>query len=60
MEPLNLLVSLSHFANAKPTIPPKQRKRRATTKPNPAEPPHASHTTGPRRALDWFRTTTAR
>lgn len=54
MEPLNLMVSLSHFANPKRTIPPKPKRR---AKANPA----ARHrATTARRALHWLRTTTAR
>lgn len=57
MEPLNLMVSLSHFADPKPTIPPKQPRRRATTKPQASE-PHRG--TSARRALQWLRAITAR
>ena len=50
MEPLNLMVSLSHFGNAKSPLPPK-RKRRTGSKPR-------GMTT--RRAIRWLRTATAR
>jgi hypothetical protein len=56
MEPLNLLVSLSHFANPKPGIPPKQPKRRKAT-PNA---PEQREATGARRALHRIRTAVAR
>jgi hypothetical protein len=54
MEPLNLLVSLSHFADPKPTIPPKQPKRRKSTTPEQRE------ATGARRAFRRIRTAVAR
>ncbi|MEV0282970.1 MULTISPECIES: hypothetical protein [unclassified Kribbella] len=54
MEPLNLMVSLSHFGNAKSTLPPKQ-KRRTTSKPRGTTTRRAT-----RRAIRWFRTATAR
>jgi hypothetical protein len=57
MEPLNLLVSLSHFAETKPTIPPKQPKRRKSTTPNATEQRDAS---GARRAFRRLRTAVAR
>ncbi len=58
MEPLNLMVSLSHFGNEKSTLPPKQpRRRRATTERNTAESRNASTT---RRAIRWLRTAGAR
>jgi hypothetical protein len=54
MEPLNLMVSLSHFAETKPTLPPKQPKRRKTTTPEQRE------AAGARRAFRRFRTALAR
>jgi hypothetical protein len=54
MEPLNLMVSLSHFGN---TIPPKQSKRRATAKPEADEPHRAD---GARRAFRRLRAAVAR
>jgi hypothetical protein len=55
MEPLNLLVSLSHFAETKPAIPPKQPKRpKSTTAPEQRE------ATGARRAFRRLRTAVAR
>ncbi|MFG1820198.1 hypothetical protein ACGFIF_41010 [Kribbella sp. NPDC049174] len=58
MEPLNLMVSLTHFGNTQPTIPPKQPKRRATKRGN--EPQHAHETSTARRAIRWLRTAGAR
>jgi hypothetical protein len=58
MEPLNLMVSLSHFGNEKSTLPPKQpKRRRATTEGNATESRNASTT---RRAIRWLRTAGAR
>ncbi len=54
MEPLNLLVSLSHFGKAKPVIPPKQPKqpkRRKTATPT-AEQCAATGAPEPRSATD--------
>jgi hypothetical protein len=57
MEPLNLLVSLSHFGDAKPTLPPKQPKRRKTATPNA---PEQREATGARGAFRRIRTAVAR
>jgi hypothetical protein len=57
MEPLNLMVSLSHFADRKPTLPPKQPKRRKAATNNA---PEQREATGARRALHRIRTAVAR
>lgn len=57
MEPLNLLVSLSHFGDAKPVIPPKQPRRRKTASPTA---PEQHEATGARRAFRRIRTAVAR
>ena len=58
MEPLNLMVSLSHFGNEKSTLPPKHpKRRRPTTARNTTESRNAGTT---RRAIRWFRTARAR
>jgi len=58
MEPLNLMVSLSHFGNEKSTLPPKQPKRsRVATERHSTESRNASTT---RRAFRWLRAAGAR
>lgn len=65
MEPLNLMVSLSHFADPKPTLPSKQPRRlrksrgRTGSECAAAGPAHA-RTSTTRRVLCWLRTATAR
>jgi len=58
MEPLNLMVSLSHFGKTEPTIPPKQPSRRAAKRRNNSQP--ANDTSTPRRAFRWLRPAASR
>jgi hypothetical protein len=54
MEPLNLMVSLSHFGNSAPTIPPKE-PRRARKSRNVSGRHEAQSVNAVRRALHRLR-----
>ncbi|WP_433158949.1 hypothetical protein [Kribbella sp. CA-247076] len=54
MEPLNLMVSLSHFGDSKSTLPPKQPRRGRKSRTAADCVPHVSV------ARRWLRVVTAR